>query len=413
MVHKQNEGQRMEQIKDQPPGRAVTLAVLGLASMTIMANATVASSLPGLQRHYADVAGIDTLAGLLVTLPSLAIVLSAGLMGVLADRWDRQKLLVLTAGFYLVGGTSGLWAESLTAILAGRLALGLGVAGTMTLGMTWASDLWQGEARARFLGLQGAAISAAGIVFMLLGGALASLHWRGAFAVYALILPIAVLAHLALAPHARREQAGRAAPAQRQGSDARFPWAAYGFVGTLAFVFQVAFYVTPTKLPFHLEALGVTSPLVVGALMAALVAVSAPVSLMYGRIRQRLSAMTIFGLSFVLIGAGFVAHAMASDWHGVLAGSVIAGLGMGISMPNYTTWFMARVPASMRGRASGLLTTAFFLGQFASPLVSAPLVAALGLAGTFAAVGLALIGLGFGLWLLHLARPDPALVEAH
>lgn len=133
----------------EPPSRAVTLAVLGLASMTIMANATVASSLPGLRAHYADVPHIDTLAGLIVTLPSLAIVLSAGLMGVLIDRWDRQKLLLVTAALYCIGGTSGLWAESLWAMLAGRLALGLGVAGTMNLGMTWASDLWQGPARGR------------------------------------------------------------------------------------------------------------------------------------------------------------------------------------------------------------------------------------------------------------------------
>jgi predicted MFS family arabinose efflux permease len=98
---------------EETPTRAVTWAVLGLASMTIMANATVASSLPGLRAHYADIPHIETLAGLIVTLPSLAIVLSAGLMGVLIDRWDRQKLLLLTAALYAIGGTSGLWAESL------------------------------------------------------------------------------------------------------------------------------------------------------------------------------------------------------------------------------------------------------------------------------------------------------------
>lgn len=119
----------MDDMRDMPPGRAVTLAVLGLASMTIMANATVASSLPGLREHYAAVPHIDTLAGLILTLPSLAIVLSAGLMGVLIDRWDRQKLLLVTAALYAIGGTSGLWAESLWGMLAGRLALGLGVAG--------------------------------------------------------------------------------------------------------------------------------------------------------------------------------------------------------------------------------------------------------------------------------------------
>ncbi len=73
---------------------------------------------------------------------------------------------------------------------------------------------------------------------------------------------------------------------------------------------------------------------------------------------------------------------------------------------------MERVPASMRGRASGLLTTAFFLGQFASPLVSAPLVAWFGLAGTFAVVGTGLMTLGTGLWVVHALRPDPTALEA-
>jgi MFS family permease len=404
----------MDHIEHAPPGRSVTLAVLGLASMTIMANATVASSLPGLRAHYADVPGIDTLAGLIVTLPSLAIVLSAGLMGMLIDRWDRQKLLVLTALMFFIGGTSGLWAQSVTGILIGRMTLGLGVAGTMTLGMTWASDLWQGPARARFMGLQGAAMSGAGIVFMLLGGALATLHWRGAFAVYALILPIAALAFVALAPHAKARAAerGSASVAATRSETESFPWGAFAFIGPLAFIFMAAFYVTPTRLPFHLEALGVTNPLVIGALMAALVTVSAPVSLMYGRIRQQVSAMTVFGLSFVLIGAGLLIHSQASGWPGVLAGSVIAGLGMGMSMPNYMTWFMGRVPTAMRGRASGLLTMAFFLGQFASPLITAPLVARFGLAGTFATVGITLIVLGGGLWVARLMRPEAALAEA-
>ena len=69
----------------------------------------------------------------------------------------------------------------------------------------------------------------------------------------------------------------------------------------------------------------------------------------------------------------------------------------------------ARVHA---GKGVGLLTTAFFLGQFASPLVSAPLVAWLGLAGTFAAVGLELVTLGVGLWVTHAVRPEPTAAEA-
>ena len=58
------------------PGRRLTVSVLLLAAMTIMANATIAPSLPGLKAHFADVGGIDTLAGLIVTLPEIWLVVS-------------------------------------------------------------------------------------------------------------------------------------------------------------------------------------------------------------------------------------------------------------------------------------------------------------------------------------------------
>ena len=116
-------------------------------------------------------------------------------------RFVTVAVLLIASGLlYAIGGTSGLWAGSLELMLIGRVILGLGVAGTMALAMTWGSDLWQGPARARFMGLQGASMSAGGIVVMLLGGAAAAVHWRGAFAVYGIVIPVVIVALIALAP---------------------------------------------------------------------------------------------------------------------------------------------------------------------------------------------------------------------
>ncbi len=373
------------------PGRRLTIAVLLLASLTIMANATIAPSLPGLKDHFAAVSGIDTLAGLLLSLPSAAIVVSAGLFGWLADRMDRQRLLALAAVLYAAGGTSGLWADTLPQMLAGRVVLGVGVAGKMTIGMAWAADLWQGGARARFLGLQGAAMSVGGIVVMLLGGFAAMLHWRGAFAVYAIVLPVAALALVTLAPHARRINAARAMPAAARTGD--FPWRAFAVVGPLAFLFMTTFYVVPTRLPFLMAALNVNNALVIGATMALMTVASVPGSLLYGRIRQYMTPMAVFAFSFALMGLGLILMSQATGLAMIVAGVIVAGIGMGPSMPNYTTYLMATVPPQLRGRASGMLTTAFFAGQFVSPLATAPLVGAAGLSGAFAAVGVAVIAL--------------------
>ncbi|NOR55390.1 MAG: hypothetical protein GQ531_04220, partial [Sulfurovum sp.] len=47
------------------------------------------------------------------------------------------------------------------------------------------------------------------------------------------------------------------------------------------------------------------------------------------------------------------------------------------------SWFLASVPASKRGRASGLLASSFFLGQFSSPLLFEPIVSAYGIQKLF------------------------------
>lgn len=121
------------------------------ALLIVMANATISPSLPGLATTFADTPGIETLAGMVLSLPSLAIILTAALFRWLADRIDRRKLLPAVMVVYALGGASALLASTMSEILAGRSVLGIGVAGTMTLVTKLAADLWSGQARAQFL----------------------------------------------------------------------------------------------------------------------------------------------------------------------------------------------------------------------------------------------------------------------
>jgi MFS family permease len=377
------------------PGANVAAAVLMLSAMTVMANATISPALPGLREHFSGLDNIETLAGLIVTLPSLVILLFAGPAGWLVDKAQRQNLLCASGLLYAVGGASGLWVDSMTGLLVGRAVLGLGVAGTMVLATTWSADLWHGEARSRFLGWQGAATAAGGIVVILIGGALASLHWRGAFGTYLIAVPVTMFALLALAPFAAQRAAVLSSRNDTAVAAVPFPWRVFAFVGSLGFLFMTAFYVIPTRLPFLLVEAGVTHPLALGAVIALVTAAAVPGALAYGRLRERTSAMTIFAFSWGLMGAGLLTLGLATGLPAMVLGVAVVGLGMGPAMPNHTAYLMAAVPVAVRGRASGLLTTALFSGQFASPLVSAPLVDAFGLSGafqTFAVIQLVLAG---------------------
>ncbi len=103
-------------------------------------------------------------------------------------------------------------------------------------------------------------------------------------------------------------------------TDAALSWGAFAFVGGLDLLFIVSIYVMPTRLPFLLGERGVSNPLLVAAVMSASTIFSLPGSLLYGRIRQRLSMMAVFALSWAMMGAGMLVLALAPTLPAMVAG---------------------------------------------------------------------------------------------
>lgn len=380
----------------------LTFAILAASSLTIMANATISPGLPGLEAHFADVPNIRTLAGLVVTLPSLFVILAAGVFGWLADRMDRRVLITWAMVIYAVGGTSGLYLSSIEGLLAGRAVLGLGVAGTMTLAITLAGDLFKGDGLRRYMSLQSSAMAAGGVAIVLIGGGLAVFGWRYPFLVYLMALPIALIVRHALSGHDTRPPGKGGRPDERPTSDDPFPWRMLGPVYLAAVLFMASFYLVPTRLPFLLDDLGVTSAGAVGAAMAIAMLVSIPGALLYPHLRRVMSPQATFALGFGLMGLGLIAIAPAQGFLTVLPGAMIVGAGMGVLMPNFSTFVVGRLPERMRGRGSGLLTLTIFGGQFVSPFASAPVAETLGLPATFLAFGAVMAVIGAGVALLGL-----------
>ena len=120
-----------------------------------------------------------------------------------------------------------------------------------------------------------------------------------------------------------------------------------------------------------------------------------PASLVFARLRQQLSPWTVFALGFAVLAVGFLVQGLSSSLPLLIAGMGIAGFGFGLVMPNLGTTLLAMAPAHLRGRLSGGLVSAIFIGQFLSPVLSQPLVVAVGhgWALLIAACGLAFIAL--------------------
>ena len=357
---------------------ARSLSLLAATSLTVMANATIAPALPGIRDAFHDTPGIVTLVGLVMTLPSLAVILTAGLWGVFIDRFGRRPAMIAGVALFGFSGASGAIAVSLEQLFIGRALLGVAVGGTMTVTTALAIDLFSGAERERFTGYQGAAMSLGGIVFLLAGGALSEWSWRGAFLVYLVALLILVPVVLFIRDVPKAVMPAGSAPS-------RMPWAFLVFQCSIAIVVMIVFYLIPVKLAFLLRDMGVDRPILAGVAVAAGTLSGVVSSLTYGRVRRSLSAAMIYVVAFSIMAVGLFLIGTATSYWQIIAGTAVQGFGIGFVMPNGMVWLMSRVPADMRGRASGFVTMAVYMGQFLSPLVAGPTTALVGLPLTYVA----------------------------
>ncbi|MGC7094420.1 MFS transporter [Amycolatopsis lurida] len=355
--------------------------LLGVSTMTIMASATITPALPGMERHFAGTPHAEVLVRLVLTLPGLAIMLAAPVLGHVGMRLGRVRVLTGGLVLYTVGGGSGLFLDSLPALLAGRVLLGVGIAAIMTTATALLADHHEPSQHGRVLGLQGAAMGFGGVVAMLLGGALAELSWRGPFAVYLLAVPVFFLV-LRNVPEAPVAEPGS------DGEPAGSPWTAR-LLGLylLTFLSITAFYTIPTQAPFWLAEIGGAGPVVTGAMIAGVNLVMTAIGLNYGRLRARWDFRVLAAVMFASYAVGLVLIGTAANLWTAAIGMLVVGLGVGLSNPTLNGWAVASVDPGARTRALGLLTSVLFLGQFASPLIAQPVIGAAGLGGTFVVGG--------------------------
>jgi MFS family permease len=402
-----------------PWGRPPTITaatLLAASTLTVMAPTIVAPALPSIAREFASAPRADVLVPLVLTLPALAIALTAPLAGTVVDRIGRRPVLVVGILLYGLAGGSGAIASSLGWLLAGRIGLGLSIAAVLTTITTLIADLYRGEARSRMLSRQAAVIGAAGTVFTVVSGLLVSSGWRWSFLLYLAAWPLlpVVLRYVpepeVAARTPRRADEPRPVPGPGTVSDpTRFPEEARrATVGSvpryaagvllvsisLMLVVQIVFYLLPVEMPFLLEEEFAASSAQVGLLVAIPPLAYAVSSLTTVRLTAARRRATVVSMAFGVTGVGYLIIGLAGSLPAFVPGLVIGGAGLGLAVPNLVGWVAQAAPEQLRGRLMGALTSVLFLGQFLSPLVWRPIVSVFGRQGSILVAAGLLVVLG-------------------
>ncbi|MFW6725028.1 MFS transporter [Streptomyces sp. MAR4 CNY-716] len=383
--------------------RSSVLALLLFAStLTVMAGSTIA---PVLEVIRGDLAVSGTAAGLIITAHGLAIAVSSPLMGRLIDRWGFCRPLAGGLLLYGIAGAAGIFVTTYPALIASRLLFGVGAAAVFSGTTVALLELYRGPERDRVMGWRGSVTSAGGVVWPLLSGALGGISWHASFGAYLIGVPLGLLS-LRLLPRAERRDVG--GPREGQAGMVRllrtYPallvWCGL-FLVSMVFMYALAVF-----LPQRLAQVGVEVPFLVSLYTVAASLLATVAGLAYARVRARLGYGSLLRVSAVSWVAAFLILGLSGWPPLMLLAPALVGLGQGLSMPALTVLMGEGVPAAQRGRATALSSTALFAGQFVSPLLFGPLMAATSVTTGYLIAAAAAALLVAGLTALRVTDPE-------
>jgi MFS family permease len=326
-----------------------------------------------ISKTFNNITHIEFLSKMMLTIPSIIIALFAPLAGIIVDRFGRLKPLYIGLFLFVVGGSSGFYLENFYAILAGRALLGVSVALLMTSSTALIGDYFEEEARHKFMSIQGMAVAIGGIVFITAGGFLAELHWSYPFAIYALPLLFLPLMFTSLYEPKKHKHA----MSQTESKNRLWP------IYLTAYFAMVLFYMLPTQLPYLIINTLQGQPSTIGFVISTAMLFNALTARQYAKLKKRFSYTQIYMITFIFFGTGLFIISQVHTIPQLFLSTLFIGTGFGLIFVNTNSWFLSEVPAHKRGKASGILASSFFLGQFSSPLIFQPIVQLYGIQGLF------------------------------
>jgi MFS family permease len=375
-----------------------TVMLTGGVSVAITLGA-LSPVLPKIDAALARTPNDSLVIKLLATIVGLTMVVGAPVTGVLIDRIGARAVLIVACVAFAMTGTAGLYLESLPALIASRLLLGLAASCIATVSMTLINSRLQATQRAKWMGAHVAVATIGGVILNLIAGLLGEISWRGPFALYALGLGLAVIAIAGVDNWRPGQRALSAAVSQRVWD--WFP-ARYAL---LAICIGSITYLPVVYLPFLARQAGVTSPFTISLVILADTSIATIMAFLFGRFRRPISSQAAFAFSFACTAVGMSVTTLSPNLLDIIVGMMIVGMGVGWFVPNLMTAAARCVTTDQQGRTVGLIKAAHYIAAPLCTVMVEPLTRQVGPKGAMlAGGGVSLCLLALFAYLL-LARP--------
>lgn len=311
--------------------------------------------------------------GLLISAFIFPSILILPFTGYLTDRLGRNTVMFAGSMLMGAGGIIAFAAPVFPVIVASRVVQGIGFAALMPVTVALIGDLFEGNAETEAQGLRTSLNNIGGILWLLLGGAIAAYDWRMLFLVYTVFLPLGVLLYFRIPSSVTdTETESMHTYFKNLALLVETPSIAlYLFIGFARFFIR---YSLITYLPLVIVLRHGVGPEQVGVYMSFL-AIGGAVSAAYvGAVTRRFDKLMIISASFVVSGAAIFSLFFSHQFYATVAVLAVVGMLDSWIGPSHKSLLTQSVD---KGHRAGLITLNALsqnLAKTVAPLVLAVLI---------------------------------------
>jgi MFS family permease len=371
--------------------------MFGVTLMVILGVSSIMPALPELMRELRVPARSI---GLVITLFTLPGIFLAPIVGILADRAGRKRILVAALLIFGTFGTACAFTWNLESLLVFRFLQGIGVGSLSVLSVTIIGDLYEGEERISALGYATVILSVGSAVFPLIGGMLATIGWQYPFLLNIMALPLGLVVHLFLRNPEPSNSHGFKEYVKRTFSVIGTRRAIGLFAITfLSLVILYGPYIT--YVPVLLNERFQCSPVAIGIVVSVSSLFTGLTSSQVGRLATRFKVISILCFAFVLYVLSLSMIPLIHHLWLIVIPTALFGAAMGLNAPSRMSLLTGLSPIGQRAAVISVNGIFQRLGQTISPVLMGLLLVDYGLDAVFwAGAAVTLVMLAVAVWVV-------------
>lgn len=347
--------------------RKNTLVIIFLTFASLLGFPIIAPALPSVRDAF-NISTSDI--GLVMAAYSAPGIIFIPIMGILADRYGKKKVLLPSMLLFAVGGTACAVANNTETLLLFRFLQGIGACALATINVSWAVDLFEDDERIKIMGYIGATQNIGSGILPIIGGVLASIAWFYPFLLSLMVLPLGMYLLIFMEKESQEKIA-------KSANTKNFITYALQHLNdkivieivfmTGAFIF-IGFGALITYLPIFLKDTFNTPETIIGIIVGSRAVMGVITATRLSIITKYFSYRIIIFVSFLTLAVGMLIIPYSNNQWVIILTTMCYGGAFGLLRPSLQYLLLEHAPTNLRSTFASASNFGLRLSQTLSPI---------------------------------------------